>query len=65
MEQRLLTDTEVADLTGFKTPNKQAQWLQRERILYFVNGQNRVRVTWHSVNNPSYKNEEPDFSKVS
>jgi len=64
MEQRLLTETEVVELTGFKTPNKQAEWLQRERILHFISGQNKVKVTWHSVDHPSYRTEEPDFSQI-
>jgi len=61
----LLTDKEVVELTGLKTASGQSKWLQKEKILHFVNAQNKVRVTWHSVDNPTTKVKEPDFSKVS
>jgi hypothetical protein len=60
-----LTDKEVEELTGLKRPASQSEWLQREKILHFVNTRNKVKVTWHSVNNPSVATKRPDFSKVS
>lgn len=59
----LLTQGEIEALTGYSRTKEQSAWLQKEKILHFVNGQNRVVVTWQSVNNPRLTiTTEPDFS---
>jgi len=42
---RILTDDEVATLTGHKTTTKQSQWLEQNGIRHFVNAKNKVRLT--------------------
>jgi len=42
---RILTDDEVANLTGHKTTAKQSQWLEQNGIRHFVNAKNKVRLT--------------------
>ena len=60
----LLTEAEVQDLTGFKQPAKQAAWFDENRITYFMSGHGRIKVTWVSINNPSRRSPEPDFSSL-
>tara|TARA_R100000995_G_scaffold46354_1_gene21917 strand:- start:1032 stop:1220 length:189 start_codon:yes stop_codon:yes gene_type:complete len=60
-----LKEDEIKELTGYSTTSKQVDWLTSNRIMYFVNATNKVKVTWHAVNNPIKKVEEPDFSNVS
>jgi hypothetical protein len=42
---RILTDDEVATLTGHKTTTKQSQWLEQNGIRHWVNAKNKVRIT--------------------
>lgn len=42
---RILTDDEVATLTGHKNTTKQSQWLEQNGIRHFVNAKNKVRLT--------------------
>lgn len=42
---RILTDDEVATLTGHKSTTKQSQWLEQNGIRHFVNAKNKVRLT--------------------
>lgn len=60
--QMLLTEKEVREVTGYTQVAKQADWLTRNRITYFINGKGRIIVTWASVNAPHQKSREPDFT---
>jgi|TARA_R100000654_G_scaffold62906_1_gene90086 hypothetical protein len=61
----LLTQDDIKELTGYKSAQKQSDWLAENRITHFVNGANKVQVTWQSVNNPTKKITQPDFRNVS
>lgn len=60
----LLTTEQVEELTGYKQTAAQVRWLTRNRIRHYVNGQNKVKVMEHEVNNPKKDTQEPDFSHV-
>ena len=61
-----LTEEKVVELTGYERAADQSKWLSEQKILHFVNKQNKVKITWHAVNHPLYiSSEEPDFDKVS
>lgn len=61
-----LTETEVVEFTGYQRPAEQSAWLSENRILHYLNRENKVKVTWYAINHPRYlQSEEPDFGKVS
>jgi len=49
---RLLTDAELADLTGVEQAAAQKRWLEANGIHYFERQDRKPRTTWHHVNHP-------------
>ena len=44
-----LTAEEVAQLTGYRRPSLQIQWLKSRRLRFFVNGAGYPVVSWGTV----------------
>lgn len=65
---QMLTDEELERLTGASQRTKQKQWLDRNRIFYFINQKNDVVVTWKFVNDAkqiqSPSDSGPDFGAL-
>lgn len=62
-----LTDAELHDLTGYVRTKEQARWLADNRIKFYINALNKVRVPREAVAGvapPMKKKTEPDFTKV-
>lgn len=63
-----LSDEELYELTGYTRPSRQARWLGDNRIKFYVNALNKVRVLRVTLTGPissqPEKRTEPDFSKV-
>jgi hypothetical protein len=65
--QPWLTDDELRELTGYVRARHQARWLADNRIKFYINALNKVRVPREAVAGvapPAKKRTEPDFSKV-
>ncbi|MCG3462627.1 DUF4224 domain-containing protein [Xenorhabdus bovienii] len=66
----IITDEEMAELTGYKIPSKQCELLARHGIFFITRPDNKPRTTWQHFNHPmiatrySKPTEEPDFEKV-
>jgi hypothetical protein len=64
---RILTDSEVIDLTGHKQPQAQRKWLDAQGIRHWVNAANKVRIWSTALDNAvqtGAKSSKPDFSKL-
>lgn len=63
-----LSDEELHDLTGYRRPSFQVQWLVSNRIKHYVNALNKVRVPRDALAalkaQATEKKTEPDFTKV-
>lgn len=63
-----LSDDEVRDLTGYVRPTAQSRWLSSNRIKFYLNALNKVRVPRDAIAGvkpqASEKRTEPDFTKV-
>lgn len=63
-----LSDDELRDLTGYRRPSFQVQWLVSNRIKHYVNALNKVRVPRDALAafkaQSAEKKTEPDFTKV-
>lgn len=44
-----LTPTEVFQITGYKQPSKQREWLEKRGVPAFINGANEVKVESKNV----------------
>lgn len=64
MSLHLLSDEEVADLTGYAKPSYQAAWLSERGIQHFINAKGEVKVLLSALaEKPSQIGiHEPDFS---
>lgn len=51
IENDLLSDDELIELTGYKYPSKQIGVLRRSGISFIIRRDGRPRVTWTHVNN--------------
>jgi hypothetical protein len=69
---RLLTDGELADLSGVEQPAAQKRWLEENGIFFYERrSDSRPRTTWYHINHPvisrSASNDassEPDFGAL-
>jgi hypothetical protein len=68
---RLLTDQEIADLTGLVQASAQKRWLEQNGIHYFQRSDGQPRTTWHHVNHPMLRKaavndsaSTPDFGAL-
>lgn len=66
---RLLSDNEIAEITGYSNPSSQCEALQRHGIFYIRRKDGRPRCTWYHVNHPMSSTRmmsanEPDFSRL-
>jgi hypothetical protein len=63
-----LSDEELRDLTGYVRPTAQARWLTSNRIKFYLNALNKVRVPRDAIAgrpaSVTEKRTEPDFTKV-
>lgn len=50
MSTLLLTPDEIIDLTGYKLPKKQSQWLSRQGIIHMIGRDGKPRVNRAHVN---------------
>lgn len=57
-----LSRDELIELTGFKQPSKQANWLQRQGIRYYVNHLNKPVVTKDALIQTQAATVEPNWS---
>jgi len=66
MAEPFLTDDELVDFTGYHQPKRQARWLARNVIRFFVNARGKVRVPRDAVIgiNALPAKTAPDFSQV-
>ena len=69
LESQLMSEIEVAKVTGFSALSKQCQVLSDHGIFYVKDRNGCPHVTWYSFNHPSHLrfnhdlvNNEPDFS---
>lgn len=53
MKSRIVSDDEIEDITGFKSPAKQCQKLTEFGIFFIKRKDGRPRTTWDHFNNPS------------
>lgn len=62
----LLTEEELQDLTGVKTPGKQASVLEAHGIYYIRRRDGKLRTTWYHVNHPQapFVTEEPNLESI-
>lgn len=70
-DNSILSDDEVANLTGYKQAAKQAHVLRDNGIAFVVRpADGKIRTTWYNVNHPSHvrnliaQQEQPDFSSL-
>lgn len=63
-----LSDDELHDLTGYVRPSAQVRWLSSNRIKFYRNALNKVRVPRDAIAavkaTATEKRTEPDFTKV-
>jgi hypothetical protein len=61
-----LTDVEVAELTGYVQPKRQARWLAQQGIKPMINARGKVRVLRDAltVNRPGRAKTEPNFTGI-
>jgi hypothetical protein len=64
---QLLTDTDLVDLTGYKQPRRQAEWLKRSGIRFLTRHDGRPALTWEMLNSSLVERAEetrvgPDLS---
>lgn len=60
----LLSEEEVQDLTGRKYPSRQADWLRKQGIRYYINAAGRVKVPTAALTEPhthQMGRTEPNF----
>lgn len=48
----IVTDDDLAELTGYSAPGKQKECLDRHGIFYIEGRDGRIRTTWVHVNHP-------------
>lgn len=48
----IVTDNELAELTGYSVPGKQKQCLDRHGIFYIEGRDGKIRTTWGHINSP-------------
>ncbi|MCC5855157.1 MAG: DUF4224 domain-containing protein [Idiomarina sp.] len=52
VEKEIISDEELIELTGYSTPAKQCESLDRHRIFYVRRQDGRPRTTWYHFNHP-------------
>lgn len=52
VEKEIISDEELVELTGYSTPAKQCESLDRHRIFYMKRQDGRPRTTWYHFNHP-------------
>lgn len=66
-KMRILTDSEVIDLTGHKRAQDQGKWLDAQGIRYWISAANKVRI-WSSALdnavNAGAKSGRPNFEAL-
>jgi hypothetical protein len=66
-EAPYLSDAEVAELTGYVQPKRQARWLSENGIRVLINGRGKVRIPRDAIaprQKASSEKTEPDFRQV-
>jgi hypothetical protein len=65
VSQNLLSDDDIAKLTGYERPGLQAQWLEGQRIKHYINAKGQVVVPAVALLRPLSEtgNTEPDFGQ--
>nr|WP_237388002.1 DUF4224 domain-containing protein [Xenorhabdus sp. Sc-CR9] len=48
----IISDADIAELTGFKIPSKQCEILKEAGIFFITRRDGRPRTTWDHFNNP-------------
>jgi len=69
---QLMSDADVATVTGFSSVSKQCELLADHGIHYVKDRNGCPHVTWYSFNHPAHlrfnnnlaHNEEPDFASM-
>lgn len=70
MESRIVSDEEIEEITGFKSPAKQCQKLMEFGIFFIKRKDGRPRTTWDHFNNPSKSSKKtsneilPNFGAI-
>ncbi|WP_210517351.1 DUF4224 domain-containing protein [Pantoea ananatis] len=67
----IISDADIEQLTGYKTPSKQCQCLKNAGIFFMVRRDGRPRTTWQHFNDPLASRKqtnndmnEPDFGAL-
>tara|TARA_Y100001949_G_C15882598_1_gene284486 strand:+ start:320 stop:529 length:210 start_codon:yes stop_codon:yes gene_type:complete len=58
--ERLLSDDELFNLTGYKKPKAQKRWLDAQGINAPINAKGKVVTTWWAVNHPIHRGSAND-----
>lgn len=68
--EQILTDKEIEEITGFKSPSKQCKRLKDAGVFFIVRKDGRPRTTWQHFNNPGINTEKnksdvlPNFGAI-
>lgn len=67
--QPLVTDDDLASLSGRTSPSAQRRWLDDNGVRYFINREGRPRTTWGAVDavlvaNTTHKARGVDLTRV-
>ena len=67
----IISDADIEQLTGYKTPSNQCQCLKNAGIFFMVRRDGRPRTTWQHFNDPLTSRKqttndmnEPDFGAL-
>ncbi|TKI02563.1 DUF4224 domain-containing protein [Martelella alba] len=52
MQNQLLTDEELQEVTGAVRTNIQAEILGRHGVFFIVRNDGKIRTTWYHINHP-------------
>ncbi|ETS31116.1 hypothetical protein BB987_09400 [Photorhabdus temperata] len=68
----IISDTDIAELTGYKIPSKQCKALKEAGIFFVIRRDGKPKTTWEHFNNPlsqrvrdySQSPQEPNFGAL-
>ncbi|MCC8376501.1 MULTISPECIES: DUF4224 domain-containing protein [Photorhabdus] len=67
----IISDTDIAELTGYKIPSKQCEALKEAGIFFVIRRDGKPRTTWEHFNNPLTQRirnipspQEPNFGAL-
>ncbi|MGX5913909.1 DUF4224 domain-containing protein [Aliidiomarina sp. Khilg15.8] len=69
VEKEIISDDELAELTGYSNPAKQCSVLERHRIFFVRRQDGKPRTTWYHFNHPmqgiaANDDSTPDFGAL-